>query len=422
MLELVDVGVQTVDAYREAVGEEAVEELRQVARELRGTRVLHLNATPYGGGVSELLRSLVPLLRDLGLAADWRIIGGDTPFFQVTKKMHNALQGSPYELPAADREDYLSHNRENASLLESEYDVIVVHDPQPAAIRHFREKGNPKWVWRCHIDTSEPSEPAWSFLRPFVESHDAIVFTMEEFVPSGLDEERVHIIAPAIDPSSPKNLGLPSRLCRSIISWMGVEPARPLITQVSRFDPWKDPMGVIATYRRVRQEVRDVQLALLGSMALDDPEGWEMHRRIIDETRGDLDIHVRTNLIGVGDTTVNAFQSHSNVVMQKSIREGFGLVVAESLWKGTPVVAHRAGGITLQMAGGAGGYLVDSEDEFLEKIIFLLQHRRAGQELGSSGRERIRKHFLFPRLLLDELKLLSSVLKLDGRAPSKGEP
>jgi trehalose synthase len=410
MLELVDVGVQTVRAYEESVGGEAIEELRDAARDLRGTRVLHLNATPYGGGVSELLRSLVPLLRDLGLAADWRIIRGDTPFFQVTKKMHNALQGSPYDLPASDRDGYLSHNRENASLLESEYDVIVVHDPQPAAMRHFRERDNPKWVWRCHIDTSEPSEPAWSFLKPFVELYDAIVFTMGEFVPPDLDRGQVHIVAPAIDPSSPKNLALPRRLCRSILSWMGVDPARPLITQVSRFDPWKDPMGVIAAYRRVRQEVPDVQLALLGSMALDDPEGWEMHRRITHETQGDLDIHVRTNLIGVADVTVNAFQSQSNVVMQKSIREGFGLVVAESMWKGTAVVAHRAGGITLQMADGAGGYLVDSEDEFSEKVIFLLRHPRAGRDLGSSGRERIRESFLFPRLLLDELKLLRSLL------------
>lgn len=410
MLELVDVGVQTVAAYEESVGEEALEELRDAARELQDTRVLHLNATPYGGGVSELLRSLIPLLRDLGLAADWRIIRGDTPFFQVTKKMHNALQGSPYELPAADRDEYLSQNRENASLLESEYDIIVVHDPQPAAIRHFRERDNVKWVWRCHIDTSEPSEAAWTFLRPFVESYEAIVFTMEGFVPPELDREKVHIIAPAIDPSSPKNLKLPARLCRSIISWMGVDPARPLITQVSRFDPWKDPMGVIGIYRRVRREVPDIQLALVGSMALDDPEGWDIHRRIIEETQGDLDIHVRTNLIGVGDTAVNAFQSHSKVVMQKSIREGFGLVVAESMWKGTPVVAHRAGGITLQMAGGAGGYLVDSEEEFTEKLVFLLEHPRMGRELGSSGRERIREHFLFPRLLLDELRLMRSLL------------
>ncbi len=410
MLQIVDVGVQPFAPYDEFVGEEIVHHVRDSARDLRGLRVLHLNATPYGGGVSELLRSLVPVLRDLGLAADWKVIVGDTPFFQVTKKMHNALQGADYDPPPQDREEYLDQNRHNASLLEAHYDAIVVHDPQPLAIPHFRPHDRAKWVWRCHIDTSQPSAPAWNFLKPFLDAYDAMVFTMQEFVPAGLDPTKVHVIPPAIDPLSPKNMELPPRLCRSIVSWTGVEPDRPLITQVSRFDPWKDPMGVIAAYRRVREEMPGVQLALLGSMAMDDPEGWDMHARITEETQGDLDIHVRTNLIGIGDTAVNAFQSHSNVVMQKSIREGFGLVVAETLWKNTPVVAHRAGGITLQMADGDGGYLVDSDDEFVDKILYLLRHPQAGRDLGSRGRERIRQRFLLPRMVLDELSLLRSLL------------
>ncbi|MGB6838437.1 MAG: glycosyltransferase [Dehalococcoidia bacterium] len=422
MLQLVDVGVQAFGPYDEFVGEEVVQQVRDSARDLQGVRVLHLNATPYGGGVSELLRSLVPVLRDLGLAADWKVIVGDTPFFQVTKKMHNALQGADYDPPREDRESYLAQNQHNASLLEAEYDVIVVHDPQPLAIRHFRQEDRTRWVWRCHIDTSEPSAPAWEFLRSFVEGYDAMVFTMEEFVPPGLDRRKVHVIPPAIDPLSPKNMELPSRLCRSIVSWTGVEPDRPLITQVSRFDPWKDPVGVIAAYRRVRKEMPEVQLALLGGMALDDPEGWDMHSRITEETKGDLDIHVRTNLTGIGDTAVNAFQSRSDVVMQKSIREGFGLVVAETLWKGTPVVAHRAGGITLQMADGDGGYLADSDDEFVEKLLYLLEHPQVGQDLSSRGRERIRKRFLLPRMVLDELRLLRSLVRVGKQVPSEEQP
>lgn len=406
MLELVDVGMRSLGAYRGIVPEGVLNGLQAVARDLRGYRVLHVNATPYGGGVSELLRSTVPLLNDLGLTAHWRIIRGDDRFFQVTKKIHNGLQGFPAELTEADREAYLGTARRNAELLQEEYDFVFLHDPQPAAILSMRERNRSRWIWRCHIDTSSPNLKIWEFLKPFLVGFDAAIFTMAEFVPPDFPIPRVEIMPPAIDPLSPKNMELPEDTARQVLDWLGVRVDRPLVTQISRFDPWKDPMGVIAAYRLARQEIPDLHLALAGSMALDDPQGWEIYRQIQAETRDDPAIDVFTNLTGVGNVEVNAFQRLSEVVVQKSIREGFGLVVSEALWKSTPVVAGRAGGIPLQMADGTGGVLVDDVEACAAALVRLLRNRDEARDLARSGRDRVRHHFLIPRLILNELHLL----------------
>jgi trehalose synthase len=232
---------------------------------------------------------------------------------------------------------------------------------------------------------------------------------MAEFVPPDFPLERVALIPPAIDPLSPKNMELDETTARQVIDWIGIDPDKRLVTQVSRFDPWKDPLGVIAAYRLVRQEAAELQLALVGSMALDDPEGWEVYQQVADAAGADPLIHIYTNLTGVGNVEVNAFQRRSEVVVQKSLREGFGLVVSESLWKGTPVVAGRAGGIPLQMPEGTGGFLVDSVDDCARRILELLADSAAAAELGRSGRERVREHYLLPRLLADELRLLASL-------------
>lgn len=409
MLQPVDVGTQSVEPYAEAAGPEVIEELFHLAQPLHGARIAQINATAYGGGVSELLRSTVPLLNDLGVAVEWKVIYGDEPFFNVTKSFHNALQGGQYDFPEKDRETYLAYSDRNAHLLEEHYDYIIVHDPQPAALRRFHGRGGARWIWRCHIDTSQPNERVWSFLREFVEEYDAAVFTMPEFVPADLRLRNVAIIPPAIDPLSPKNINLPADLCRRILDWIGVEVDKPLVTQVSRFDPWKDPLGVIESYRIVREYVPDLQLALVGSMALDDPEGWGIYRQILDYAREDPLVHVFTNLTGVGNVEVNAFQRASEVVIQKSLREGFGLVVSESLWKGTPVVAGRTGGIPMQMPEGTGGFLVDGVKECAMRVLYLLQNPDEARRLGESGREHVRKHFLLTRLLADELRLLASL-------------
>lgn len=409
MLQTVDVGVESLNNYRSLVTEEKVEEIRKLAHELNGARILHLNATPYGGGVSELLRSVIPLLRDLGLHVDWKIIFGDEKFFSVTKSFHNALQGAKFTLNDELIEVYLSYNSRNAQLLEEQYDYIVVHDPQPLALLHFKGSGNSKWVWRCHIDTSEPNREVWNFLKPFAEEYDAAIFTMDKFVPPDFQLARISIIPPAIDPLSPKNMSIPASLCRRVISWVGVDLRKPLLTQVSRFDPWKDPLGVIDVYRMVKEDIPDLQLALVGSMALDDPEAWHIYSSISEYAKRDSDAYVFTNLTGVGNIEVNAFQQLSRVVIQKSIREGFGLIVSETLWKATPVVAGRTGGIPLQLEDGVSGFLCESNEDFAHKISYLFRSEEEAKIMGQRGKERVRDEFLIPRLVADELRCLCSL-------------
>jgi trehalose synthase len=410
MLETVDVGTQDLNLYERSAGAEAVAQLRELAAPLEGARILHVNATPYGGGVAEILRSEIPLLRDLGLLADWKLITGDQTFFSVTKAIHNGLQGAARELTPAEQETYLTHSTRNAGLLEEEYDLVVVHDPQPLALLRLHGKGAAQWVWRCHIDTSEPNPQVWNFLRPYLKDYDATVFTLGSFAPPDIPVERVEIIPPAIDPESPKNFELDGRVASRLLRWIGVEVEQPLVTQVSRFDPWKNPLGVIAAYRLVKPEVPGLQLALAGSMALDDPEGWEIYRQIQESAKNDPQIHLFTNLTGVGNVEVNAFQRHSDVVIQKSIREGFGLVVSETLWKRTPIVAGRTGGIPLQLRGGVGGFLVDSVEECAAKTLWALQHPEEAKQYGVKGHELVRERFLLTRLIGDELRLYGSLL------------
>src|SRR5215217_2411090 len=298
MLETVDVGTQNLDLYERSAGAEAIGQLRELAAPLEGARILHVNATPYGGGVAEILRSEIPLLRDLGILADWKLITGDQTFFSVTKAIHNGLQGAARELTPAEQVTYLIHSARTAQLLEEEYDLVVVHDPQPLALLRLHGKGAARWVWRCHIDTS----------GPYLEGYDATVFTLGSFAPPDVPVERVEIIPPAIDPESPKNFELDARDASRLLRWIGVEVEKPIVTQVSRFDPWKDPLGIIAAYRLVKPEVPGLQLALAGSMALDDPEGWEIYRQIQESAKNDPHIHLFTNLTGVGNVEVNAFQ------------------------------------------------------------------------------------------------------------------
>jgi trehalose synthase len=417
MLERVDVGTQSIDNYAASSGADTIAALRALASDLHGLRVLHLSATPYGGGVAEILRSEIPLLRDLGLVADWKLIHGDSAFFSATKAIHNGLQGSPNALSPEEQQRYLAQSAENATELDCErYDVIVVHDPQPLPLLALHGRDGSKWIWRCHIDTSEPNPQVWDFVRPFVAPYDLAVFTLGGFVPPDLPVQRVEVVPPAIDPESPKNLELGTVLTARVLEWIGIETRCPLIAQVSRFDPWKDPLGVIATYRLVREEVPDLQLALVGSMALDDPEAWEMFRRIQDEITDDDDgIHLFTNFTGAGNVEVNALQHQAQVVIQKSLREGFGLVVSESLWKGTPVVAGRAGGIPLQMQDGCGGFLVDSIEECAARTLELLGDPGLSHELGRSGQDLVRERFLLPRLIADELRLYSTVVTTPTR-------
>jgi len=419
LLQKVSLPVKDVDKYRILLGSELIGEIDALARDLKGLRMCHINSTPFGGGVAELLASLIPLARGVGIKADWQVIRGDHRFFTITKSLHNALQGSPYSLieREATRRTYIANNAENARELDLNYDAFIVNDPQPAALRHFCESGQAKWIWRCHVDSSEPDEATWQFLSPYVEEYDAAVFTMEKFVPANLRSNlyshrrpTVAIIAPAIDPFSTKNMILPSTVCREVLDNLNVDKNQPLVCQISRFDPWKDPFGVMQVYRLAKERVPQLQLALVTSFAGDDPEAWEVYAAVNQEADQDPDIHIFSNLTGVGNMEVNAFQSASGVVIQKSIKEGFGLVVAEALWKETPVVAGNTGGIPMQMAGGLEQYLVTTIEDCAEKVVRLLENPELANELGNQGREHIKHNFLMPRLLRDELALVKSLM------------
>ncbi len=399
-----------LENYRPLVGDALIDEINGLAAELNGVRICHINSTAEGGGVAELLARHIPLLQALGLSTDWRLIHGDPAFFQITKGFHNALQGGAFPLTQAVQETYLDHNRESAGLLEADYDVYIVHDPQPAAIRHFVEAPKAVWIWRCHIDSSEPNPEVWAFLRPFIEDYNVVVFTMPDFLPPDLQVDRVAFIAPVIDPLSTKNMELPLEICRRVLADSGLDLHRPILLQVSRFDPWKDPLGVIRVYRLVKERMPDVQLALIGAMARDDPEGWVLLEMINEEAVNDPDLYVFTNLTGVGNMEVNAFQRGADLVIQKSLKEGFGLVISEAFWKGKAVVAGKAGGIPMQFPPDFRNFLVESVEECAEKVFNLITQPRLRAAFGRAGRERVRQEFLLPRLVRDELALIREAL------------
>ncbi len=400
-----------LEDFREAAGEEAVERLREAAAPLKGSRLVQISSTSFGGGVSELLYSHIPLLQDLGIDADWQLVEGSEEFFTVTKLVHNALQGMPVPWTDAFESAYLDRVRSNAERFDPEADFVFVHDPQPVALLTFleemgRRKG--RWVWRCHIDLSQPMEQVWSFYAVHVARYDAAVFTLEDFVKPGVTP-RVSIIPPSIDPLSPKNAYLDPEAVREILVAYSIDPERPLVTQVSRFDPWKDPVGVIDAFREAEEEVPEAQLILVGSMAHDDPEAWHF-LELAQEHRGDdPDIHILTNLQDVGPFVVNAFQRASDVVVQKSIREGFGLTVAEGMWKERPVIGGNVGGIRLQIEEGVTGHLVDSPEECARRLVELLRDPKGREEMGRAGRVRVRDRFLTLRELTDYLTLLASL-------------
>jgi trehalose synthase len=335
---------------------------------------------------------------------------GREEFFNVTKLLHNALQGGEQTLSEADWEIFHRYNKLNAKTLDGEWDVIIVHDPQPAALRDLAGDRGGKWIWRCHIDLSEPNPAAVDRMLPMISGYDASVWHLQDYVPKNFNGGQVRIVPPAIDPLSPKNMALSPEDASFVCGQFGVDIDRPLLCQVSRFDPWKDPMGVIDAYRILHEEMPETQLALVGSMATDDPEGWEFFYKTFEYAEGDPDIKILNNLNNVGAIEVNAFQSQADVVMQKSIREGFGLTVTEALWKGRPTVAGNVGGIPLQIADGETGYLVDNSEDAAQRCIEVLRDPELGKQLGRAGKERARERFLTPRLLRDWLELFGELL------------
>jgi trehalose synthase len=399
----------SLDKYAPIIGEQKITEIKRLSDRLVGKSVCHVNSTSFGGGVAEILHRLIPLMQDVGLKADWRLIKGSDEFFNVTKAFHNGLQGMEISLTDNMKKTYLEYNEANAQRLDLHHDFVVIHDPQPAATISYQKIRTGEWIWRCHIDLSNPNPDFINFLVPIIHQYDSLIFTMEQYIPEPLKSRKAALIPPSIDPLSDKNKPLSEESIIAVLNKFDIDPEKPIITQVSRFDPWKDPLGVIDAYRIVKREVPDVQLLLIACMANDDPEGWTYYEKTARHAAEDLGIHLLTNLQCVADIEVNAFQRASDVILQKSTREGFGLSVAEALWKEVPVVGGNVGGIPMQVIDGINGFLINNIQEAAEKTLYLLKHQKEAKKMGAKGKEHILKNFLITRHLEDYLRLLNSL-------------
>lgn len=395
--------------YQQYVGDEVITSIYRKMRRLYGKHLLHINSTYTGGGVAEMLQSIVPLMNDVGLNAGWRTVHGNTDFYGITKKFHNALQGQKINFSQMKKQLYLQVNHDFSSYTHmSNHDFILIHDPQPLPLIRFYKKRQP-WIWRCHIDLSQPNKEIWEYLKTFILRYDLIILSHEKYLSKDLPMD-YRIIQPAIDPLSHKNKEINDTVISRTLRKHQVPVDRPIITQISRFDKWKDPEGVIEVYKQVREHC-DCRLVLCGNMATDDPEGLAIfdkirksHKRLIDN-RDIILLTVESHIL------VNALQRVSAVIIQKSLREGFGLTVTEALWKGRAVVASDVGGIPLQITHGENGFLADphNNEEFAEHVLEILKNPAMGAEMGKKGRETVRRKFLMTRVVMDYLDLLNDL-------------
>ncbi len=401
----------TLDDYAAIVGSEVIDQLRRLAERLGPTSFININSTKAGGGVAEILNRTVPLFNQLGLDTHWEVIQGDQEFFEITKGMHNALQGLKINITPVMMEHYREINRENARKFTWEADCVVVHDPQPADLITELRPRAAKWIWRCHIDASRPYLPVWRMLREVVEQYDASVFSMDRFA-QNLPHPQ-YLIHPSIDPLSEKNRELTPEEIQAVLDRLAIQREKPIILQVSRFDSFKDPLGVIQAYRLVRRHT-PCQLILAGGEATDDPEGAAIFAQVMEAADGEKDIHV---LLLPMDShhEINALQRAADIIVQKSTREGFGLTVTEAMWKGKPVVGGAVGGIVLQLQDYNTGFLVHSPEGCAFRIRYLLHHPEMARRMGNLAREFVRRRFLITRNMRDYLTLMILLKNPDSR-------
>src|SRR3990167_1874770 len=402
-----------IDAYSAVVGPEVIGQIKQLAHRLQGIKVVHVNSTREGGGVAEILDRLLPLMNELGIESEWEVITGTAEFYQVTKTFHNALQGIAVNLTNSKLRLYEEVNRKNAGFLHEKMvqaDVVFIHDPQPARLIQDVPGRKGKWVWRCHVDVSRPYRPVWKYLREVVQLYDASIFSLAAFA-QPLPHPQF-LIPPSIDPLSDKNRELSDAEIANVLNEFQLDPCLPILIQVSRFDRFKDPLGVIAAYRMVRSHM-PVQLVLAGGTATDDPEGAEVLAEVQAAADGDPDIHILL-LPGNANLTINALQRAATLVIQKSLKEGFGLTVTEGLWKGKPVIGGNAGGITLQVVNYHTGFLVHSPEGAAFRIRYLLNHPETIEQMGVKAKNFVREHFLLTRHLREYLTLITALIHGDG--------
>lgn len=394
-------GLVELSDYQDYLGDDAIGRIQQKAEPLRGKSVVHVNSTYYGGGVAELMTSLSLLMNDVGLDCDWRIIRGNPDFFDTTKGIHNALQGGSHTWTDLEKQVYEGVNYENSLRMNLDEDFVVIHDPQPLPLMEFHGRRDNPWFWRCHIDLTEPHLETWNYLKPFVEGYDASICSLEQYKQDLSIPQ--YLFTPSIDPFKLKNRHLPRQAVDETLADYDIPTDKPIVTQISRFDRWKDPIGVIEAYQQIRREV-DCTLVLLGNIATDDPEGEEVYREVLEQA--DEGVHVISQH---DEALVNALQTRSAVVFQKSLREGFGLTVTEAMWKGTPVVGGAVGGIRRQIEDGENGYLVSSVDEAADRAIEILGNDQLREEMGERAHRTVRENFLMPHLLERYLDLFNSV-------------
>ena len=391
--------IVSVEDYEQCAGAETIERIREKAKPLQGLHVAHVNSTYYGGGVSQLLSSLTLLMDSVGIKTGWRSIHGPPDFFSVTKKMHNALQGGDINLTDRKIELYEEVVYENSIRNHLDHDMVIIHDPQPLPMIDYYRKGGP-WIWRCHLDLSHPNQALWSYLAPFIEKYDAVILSCKDYAQE-LTPPQVFFM-PAIDVFSITNRQMSQDEINERLNHYNIPTDLPLVVQISRFDHWKDPEGVIHAFKLARKEV-DCTLVLLGNVATDDPEGEEVYKSLLNHREERIIILSRQD-----GALVNALQRQAAVVMQKSIREGFGLTVAEAMWKGTPVIGGNVGGIRYQIKDGVNGFLVSSIEEAAERIVQLLKDKELREQLGQEAKETVRQQFLLTRYLEQYLDLFNS--------------
>jgi trehalose synthase len=394
--------------YRGIVGDEIISSIYRKARGLYGKHFLQINSTYYGGGVAEILDSLVPLMNNVGIETDWRMLRGSPDLFTITKKFHNALQGDSIKLSERKRQLYIDVNESFSTYCHIDQDCIIIHDPQPLPLIKFYRKSQP-WVWRCHIDLTDPNAKLWEFLKGFILKYDMVIFSSEKYKKKDLPVEQ-RVIVPAINPLSLKNKELSEKDISKYVRRAGIPTDKPVITQVSRMDPWKDPEGLLEIFKRVKEKV-DCRLVYCYDMALDDPEGVAIFAKVYRKAKKLREKGDVIFVVGKHEILVNSIQRFSTILVQNSIREGFCLAVTEGLWKGKPMVATNVGGIPIQIRDAKEGFLVEpnNKDQFAERIIEILKNPSLATEMGNKAKERVRKHFLTTRLLSDYLELLTEI-------------
>ena len=398
-----------IERYIDIVGDEAIASLYRKASKLYQKRTFYLNSTFVGGGVAEILSHLIPMLNEVGVDSGWRILHGDSAFFEVTKKIHNAIQGGEVVFSDEELKTYLKSNEGFSRYTHITHDCVLIQDPQPLPLIRFYRKKQP-WVWRCHIDVSNPDPELWKFLRHILLRYDLVIFSSEEYLRDDLPVEQ-RVIHPAIDPLNDKNRDMTKQEVAKTIKQAGIPTDKPVITQVSRMDPWKDPEGVLETFMLVKRKV-DCRMLFCYDYATDDPEGVRIYTQLYDKARELVDSGDVMFIMGNDDRVVNAVQRFSDVLIQKSIREGFGLTVSEALWKGRPVVGSNVGGIPIQIKDDYNGYLVEPDDlqGCADRVVEFLKNPKHAMEMGKRARESVREKFLITRLLNDHLDLLIDVM------------